>query len=145
MASSFLASGAARWLVSVAIRLACCVACSSTAFARASAASLDCTSTSNGRGSIRYSGSPAFTSLPWSNRRSTMMPETRGRTSETRVGAMRPGNSRTIERARGWTTTMLTSGSFAAAAGVAEVGWSQPAKSGTIAASINAMHAGCAR
>ena len=49
-------------------------------------------------GSIRYSGSPAFTSVPCWNRRSTTMPETRARTSETRVGAIRPGNSRTRAR-----------------------------------------------
>ena len=42
--------------------------------------------------------------------RSTTIPETRGRTSETRVGAIRPGNSRTIARACGLTVTMLTSG-----------------------------------
>src|SRR5260370_19469245 len=75
------------------------------------------------------------------------MPESRGRTSETRVGAIRPGSSRTIERARGWTTKMLTSGSMVCAAvvAVAEVGSSHPANNGDITASINAMHAGCAR
>ena len=61
-------------------------------------------------GSIWYSGSPALTSLPCLNRRSVMMPETRGRTSATRVGAMRPGNSRTIACGFGITVTTLTSG-----------------------------------
>src|SRR5258705_13377582 len=75
------------------------------------------------------------------------MPETRGRTSETRVGAIRPGSSRTIERARGCPTKMLTSGSMVCAAvvAVAEGGSSHPANSSDITASINAMHAGCAR
>jgi hypothetical protein len=40
---------------------------------------------------------------------------------------------------------MLTSGSYGVAAAVAAVGSSQPANRGAIAASINAMHAGCAR
>ena len=48
MAFSFSASGAARWLVSVAMRRACCVARSSAAIALSSAASLACSSTSNG-------------------------------------------------------------------------------------------------
>ena len=93
-------------------------------------------------GSIRYSGSPAFTSVPWWNRRSTTMPETRGRTSETRVGAIRPGNSRTMARACGRTVKVPTSGSAgAAAAAAAAVGSLQPANSGAIAANIKTMHA----
>ena len=48
MAFSFSASGAARWLVSVAMRRACCAARSNAATALSSAASLACSSTSNG-------------------------------------------------------------------------------------------------
>jgi hypothetical protein len=73
-----------------------------------------------------------------------MMPDTRGRTSETLVGATRPGNSRTSARACGLTVTKLTSGSEACAAD-AEFGSSHPASSGAMAASINAIHADCAR
>src|SRR5262245_23171784 len=73
-----------------------------------------------------------------------MMPETRGRTSATRVGAMRPGNSRTCERARGCTTTTLTSISGVDGAAVAD-GSLQPANIGASTASINAMQADCAR
>jgi hypothetical protein len=73
-----------------------------------------------------------------------MMPETRGRTSATRVGAMRPGNSRTCERARGCTTTTLTSTSGVEGAAVA-AGSLQPASIGASAASINAMQADCAQ
>src|SRR5205823_11353531 len=73
------------------------------------------------------------------------MPETRGRTSETRVGAMRPGSSRTTARDCGLTTTMLTSGSAGGAAEMAELDSSQPASSGAKAASIIATHADRAR
>ena len=62
-----------------------------------------------------------MTSLPWLNRRSTTMPDTRGRTSDTRVGAMRPGSSRTIARACGVTVTTLTSGSVGCTAAVAAI------------------------
>src|SRR5260370_19899543 len=73
------------------------------------------------------------------------MPETRGRTSDTRVGAIRPGNSRTIARACGFTVTTLTSGSDVAAAADATFGSLHPPSSGAMAASINAMQADCAR
>src|SRR5437588_7170310 len=73
------------------------------------------------------------------------MPDTRGRTSDTRVGAMRPGSSRTMARACGLTVTMLTSGSVACAAATATFGSSQPANNGAKAASIKAMPADCAR
>jgi hypothetical protein len=73
------------------------------------------------------------------------MPDTRGRTSDTRVGAIRPGNSRTSARACGFTVTTLTSGSLGCTAAVAAVGCSHPANSGAIARSITAMHADCAR
>jgi len=74
------------------------------------------------------------------------MPDTRGRTSETRVGAIRPGSSRMIARACGLTVTTLTSGSEAGCtAAVAAVGSSHPANSGAIARSISVMHAECAR
>src|ERR1700709_727664 len=112
LAFSFSLSEVARWLGRVAMRRACWAAWSNAATALASDASLDCTSTSNGRGSMRYRGSPALTSLPWLNMRSMTMPEMRGRTSETRVGATRPGSSRTIARACGRTVTTLTSGSL---------------------------------
>jgi len=69
------------------------------------------------------------------------MPDTRGRTSETRIGATRPGNSRTNARACGLTVTMLTSGSEVCAAATAEFGSSHPARSGAMAANINAAHA----
>ena len=72
------------------------------------------------------------------------MPDTRGRTSDTRVDAMRPGNSRTMARACGLTVTMLTSGSVGCAA-AATFGSSQPANNGAMAASIKAMPADCAR
>jgi hypothetical protein len=77
--------------------------------------------------------------------RCTMMPETRGRTSATRVGEIRPGSSRTMARACGFTVTTLTSGSVACAAAVAVFGSLQPASNGAATASINAMHADCAR
>src|SRR5438445_2568980 len=73
------------------------------------------------------------------------MPDTRGRTSDTRVGAMRPGNSRMIARACGLTVTTLTSSSEACTAAVAGFGSSHPANRGAIARSISAMHADCAR
>src|SRR3977135_3886202 len=69
------------------------------------------------------------------------MPDTRGRTSETRVGATRPGSSRTSARACGLTVTMLTSGSEVCAAAIAEFGSSHPASSGAAAANINATYA----
>src|SRR6266550_2210510 len=69
------------------------------------------------------------------------MPDTRGRTSETRVGATRPGNSRTSARGCGLTVTMLTSGSDVCAAATAGFGSSHPARSGAAAANINATHA----
>src|SRR5690606_1136788 len=81
---------------------------SSTALALATAASARCFSTSNGAGSIRYRTSPRETMLPCSNTRSMMMPETRGRTSAIRVGAIRPGSSFTIGRVSALTVTMLT-------------------------------------
>ncbi|MGY4367693.1 hypothetical protein ACVW1A_003758 [Bradyrhizobium sp. LB1.3] len=73
------------------------------------------------------------------------MPETRGLTSDTRVGAMRPGSSRTTARGCGLTMTMLTSGSLGWAAEMAELDSSQPANSGVKAASIIATHADRAR
>src|SRR5512139_569447 len=73
------------------------------------------------------------------------MPDTRGRTSETRVGAMRPGSSRTTARGCGLTTTMLTSGAAGWAADTAELDSSQAPRSGARAASINATHADRAR
>src|ERR1700710_270880 len=73
------------------------------------------------------------------------MPETRGRTSDTRVGAIRPGNSRTMARACGLTVTMLTSGSVGCTAAAATFGSSQPVNNGAMAASIKAMQADCAR
>src|SRR5690348_11560597 len=74
-----------------------------------------------------------------------MMPDTRGRTSATRVGAIRPGSSRTTARALACTTTTLTSGSTGCTAAVAAVGSLHPASMGDRAASINAMQADCAR
>jgi hypothetical protein len=73
------------------------------------------------------------------------MPEMRGRTSETRVGAMRPGNSRTTARGCGFTVTTLTSGSAGWAAEMAEFDSSQAPSSGAKAASIIATHADRAR
>jgi len=66
--------------------------------------------------------------------RSMTIPDTRGRTSETLVGAIRPGSSRTSARACGVTVTMLTSGSEVCAAAFAEFGSSHPARSGAMAA-----------
>ena len=75
-----------------------------------------------------------------------MIPETRGRTSATRVGEMRPGNSRIWDRARGCMTTTLTSGSDAADTVVAvAVDSLHPASIGDNTASINAMLADRAR
>src|SRR5712664_206708 len=73
--------------------------------------------------------------------RSVTMPDTRGRTSETRVGATRPGNSRTSARGCGLTVTMLTSGSEVCAAATAVFASSHPARNGAAAANINATHA----
>src|SRR3569833_607027 len=73
------------------------------------------------------------------------MPDTRGRTSETRVGAKRPGSARTTARGCGLTMTMLTSGWAGGAADTAELDASQPASSGAKAASIIATHADRAR
>ena len=72
--------------------------------------------------------SPALTSLPCSNRRSTTMPDTRGRTSATRVGAMRPGSSRIRAKGSALTVTMPTSGGADWGAS-AEAGSSQAASS----------------
>src|SRR5882724_6832292 len=69
-----------------------------------------------------------------------MIPETRARTSETRVGAIRPGNSRMMARACGRTVKVPTSGSAGAGAAAA-IGSLQPASSGAIAANIKTMHA----
>src|SRR6266849_2645710 len=77
--------------------------------------------------------------------RSTTMPETRGRTSDTRVGAIRPGNSRTIARGCGLTVTMLTSGNDGCVPAAAAVGSSQPASNGDRAASITMTAADCVR
>ena len=98
MAFSFSASGAARWLVSVAMRRACWVARSSAAAALSSAASLACSSTSNGLRVDpvqRIAGLHLGALLEQAFDDDT---ETRARTSETRVGAIRPGNSRTMAR-----------------------------------------------
>src|SRR3569833_959166 len=73
------------------------------------------------------------------------MQDPRGRTSETRVGAMRHGSSRTTARGCGLTMTMLTSGWAGGAADTAELDSSQPASSGARAASIIATHADRAR
>ena len=72
-----------------------------------------------------------------------MMPDTRARTSETRVGAIRPGNSRTRARGCERTVKVPTSGSagFAAAVALAACGSLQPVKSGAIAVNIKMMHA----
>ena len=72
-----------------------------------------------------------------------MMPETRGRTSATRVGAMRPGSSRTMERACGLTVMTLTSGSvgWVATEAMADSGSLQPASSGAMAVSTSKMPA----
>ena len=60
-----------------------------------------------------------------------MMPDTRGRTSATRVGAMRPGNSRTIGRGVGVAEMMVTSGASGALEATALLS-SQPASQGSI-------------
>src|SRR5262245_46738094 len=72
------------------------------------------------------------------------MPDTRARTSETRVGAIRPGNSRMMARAWGRTVNVPTSGS-AGAADTAAIGSLQPASSGAIAVNIKTLHADCVR
>ena len=69
------------------------------------------------------------------------MPEMRARTSETRVGEIRPGSSLTRARDCGRTVKVPTSGSPGFAAAVAAVGSLQLAKSGAIAANIKTMHA----
>src|SRR5712692_4191049 len=73
--------------------------------------------------------------------RSMTMPDTRGRTSETRVDATRPGSSRTSACGCGLTVTMLTSGSDVCAAATAGFGSSHPARNGAAAANINATYA----
>jgi hypothetical protein len=72
------------------------------------------------------------------------MPETRLRTSATRVGAMRPGSSRTTARGCDFTVMIPTSGSalVAANAGVAS---SQPASIGARPAITNAARAARAK
>jgi hypothetical protein len=69
------------------------------------------------------------------------MPETRGRTSATRIGAIRPGSSLMIARGCGFTVTMLTWGSTGSAAAAAELGLLQPARTGARAASTMMMPA----
>jgi hypothetical protein len=77
--------------------------------ALASAASAACNSTSNGFGSIWYSGSPDFTSALLERARQDDPGDAR-RTSAIRSGAMRPGNSRTMACGAAFTVTTLTSG-----------------------------------
>jgi hypothetical protein len=67
------------------------------------AVAVECTSVSNGRGLTPCSASPAFTSPPWQNNRSTTIPEARGHTSATRIRPIQPGNSLMIARACGLT------------------------------------------
>ncbi len=60
-----------------------------------------------------------------------MIPETRGRTSATRIGAIRPGSSRMIDRGCALTVMMLTSGAVAVRAEAdASPGASHPASNG---------------
>src|SRR5690606_9074402 len=81
------------------------------ASARASSPRAWATAASRGAGSIRNRTSPAFTSAPSSNSRSSTMPGTRARTSAVRAGSIRPGRSSVSMCAAGSITCTLALGS----------------------------------
>ena len=142
MAFSFSASGAARWLVSVAMRRACCAARSSAATALSSAASLACSSTSNGLGSIRYSGSPAV------HLGALLEQALDDDAGDARANFRNPGGRDPAGQFAHEGAGLRPYGEGAdfglgrfCRYAVAAIGSLQPAKSGAIAANIKTMHA----